>query len=143
MDSFLTADEGALHLAPETAEVDGVTQTSMLKRPKRERRQSVDSLTEIIHLQSAGGMFKWGPPLETAFKKSATEALAAGAQGNVAESVWITALVVAYLEGKMVEQRDLWDLVVAKAKSYLTSQLGNDSDVQSILKRANDVVAAL
>lgn len=50
--------------------------------------------------------------------------VAGSGHGNAAisDSIWTTALVVAFLESKHSEQKDEWELLVMKAHQWLTGQ---------------------
>lgn len=53
--------------------------------------------------------------------------------------VWVTAVVVAYLEGKMKEGKDTWTLAVRKAKNWMKKE-GGGVAVETWLEAAEKFV---
>ena len=56
---------------------------------------------------------------------------------------WVTVLVVAFLEVKMKDEKDMWELVADKAKKIVTKELGNDSKLlEEVLSKAKEAINA-
>jgi hypothetical protein len=46
-------------------------------------------------------------------------------KNQVSLDVWITALVCAFLEQKLPDEKDAWELIVEKAWAYVVAQVGD------------------
>ena len=56
------------------------------------------------------------------------------------ELVWATVLVLAYLEKKLLELKDEWELIAMKAKNWLKKQhVPEGHNTESLLKKAKTV----
>ena len=91
-----------------------------------------DDLTLMVRLQSASGSFAWGDVIGKLFKTTKEDLM--GANPGCGEDVWITALAIRALE-EMASQKDLWELVVQKAKKFLMKQLG-EAGLENLLAAA-------
>ena len=80
-----------------------------------------DKLSQLVRLQAADGHFSWSDVIAK-FCGMTQQKLMAASPSNATKEVWITGLVVAMLE-QMTELRDLWELVVRKARKYLENQI--------------------
>jgi hypothetical protein len=56
---------------------------------------------------------------------------------NIVSAIVATALVVEFLEIKMVEEEETWDLVVEKARGWLEAALDDDKILNEILEDVN------
>merc|ERR1712107_465013 len=88
-----------------------------------------DDLEKLINLQLANGSFKFGK----CFKHSEEEMKKSCPSGESFE-VWITACAIAMLEKKYKNDKDLWQLVVDKAKKFVKSNIKGSLD--DVLKKA-------
>ena len=68
--------------------------------------------------------------------KKAISAVVDGDASADAEAIWVTAIVIAFLEARFPDQKTNWDLVVKKAKRWIAKQV---KTVQ--LKSGVDVVS--
>ena len=85
--------------------------------------QERENLMTLIKLQTAGGHFREDEKMEDIFGGSTLKALKKKVPENLDLKVWITALVVAFIEQRFPLDRPLWQLVCEKAKA-LFSDLG-------------------
>merc|ERR1711879_959309 len=88
-----------------------------------------DDLEKLINLQLANGSFKFGK----CFGHSEEEMKKSCPSGESFE-VWITACAIAMLEKKYKNDKDLWELVVDKAKKFVKSNISGSLD--DVLKKA-------
>ena len=79
-----------------------------------------DILDDVIELQNASGLFKWGLALETAM--GVTREKAEKAFEGFKADVWITALAVAWFRIEQAASKDFWELVVAKAVKIIENE---------------------
>ena len=90
-----------------------------------------ENLMTLIKLQTAGGHFREDEKMEDIFGGSTLEALKKKVPENLDLKVWITALVVAFIEQRFPQDRPLWQLVCEKAKA-----LFSDLDIINQAKEA-------
>ena len=81
-----------------------------------------DKLSQLVRLQAADGHFIWNDVIAKSCGMTQHKLMAASPSYAKVEEVWITGLVVAMLE-QMPELKDLWELVVRKARKYLEKQI--------------------
>ena len=86
-----------------------------LDPPKR------DSLDELVTLQTFEGWWTLDDALLRVLKLSRGEA-EKDVPGDVRLEVWATVLAVRFLEGKLADRKDAWELVVEKARGWLEEQ---------------------
>ena len=91
--------------------------------------QSADPLGDVLKAQALNGSWKKSVEVLRAAEINNT-ALAAVPQGvtdkvkpEEAETVWLTLVVVAWLEKKQSKAKGRWNLIVEKAKSWLEGKL--------------------
>ena len=102
-----------------------------------------DKLDMIIDLQGSSGMFKWGKVLETCLGGTEVE-VAGKCESGLDQNLWLTALVIAYLEIQMMSKKDLWELVVQKARKYLKKSSGsNESKMEKLGQAAERYIKLL
>ncbi len=96
-----------------------------------------DDLTDIVDLQGSSGIFKWGPALERILGMSQLVFNSKKpSEVETTEEVWLTLVMVALLETKMAEKKELWELVADKAVKYAKKQLGGDEDKLGKIREA-------
>ena len=83
-------------------------------------------LHDLIGLQTFVGAWDWNDGL---FKIIGKE-VAFDADAFTSEQVMATALAVAFLELKLAASKDVWEMVVAKAKGWMTSQVDAERAVE-------------
>ena len=90
----------------------------------------------LMTLQSASGFFKEDKVIGDIVGKPLT-ALKAKAPNLEPETMmsWITAIVIAYLEMKCQEEKDLWEMSVDKAKTVLVER--------GFIERAKQIIAQI
>ena len=101
------------------------------------------ALPRIISLQLASGAWKLSAELAGLLGHSLEELKAvcpAGCEGEL-ELVWATVLVLGYLEKKLLELQDEWELIAMKAKNWLKKQhVPEGHSTDSFLEKAKTVV---
>ena len=116
------------------------------RKPKGGSPARGDLLTSLIRLQAASGGFNWGQAFEDALKvTSEAEALKLAPTwlGQDQGQAWLAALAVAFLEARMQAEKDLWELVVIKAKKYVGKTFGEEKAEEALqeAKKAVEKVA--
>lgn len=91
----------------------------------------VDDLDQIIALQTFEGWWKLDDALLKILKLSRREAEKI-IPGNVGLEVWGTVLAICFLEERLPDRKDAWELVVEKARWWLDGPVKPD-EVSSIL----------
>ena len=69
-------------------------------------------------MQTFGGAWEWNDEVFEIIGKEVTF----DAEAFASEQLMATALAVAFLESKLAASKDVWEMVVAKAKSWMASQ---------------------
>ena len=89
------------------------------KSTARVPQTNIDKIVALTSLQTAAGNFKEDSIVESiigekfvAFKKQCVKK-------KIATNVWLTALIIAYLEKNFPHEQDTWELIVDKAKDWL------------------------
>ena len=98
----------------------GTVESDSIAVDHQEEDKHEDKLSQLVRLQAADGHFIWSDVIAK-FCGMTEQKLMAASPSNATKEVWITGLVVAMLE-QMTELRDLWELVVRKARKYLENQ---------------------
>ncbi|KAM3468120.1 hypothetical protein MY5147_008260, partial [Beauveria neobassiana] len=80
-------------------------------------------LEAIIALQTFGGSWTWSTALEELLGVTRE---VAGEQLDVEAETAATVCAVAYLEAKLADEQEVWELVVDKAQEWLVTTLGED-----------------
>lgn len=84
----------------------------------------VSPLHGLISLQTFSGAWEWKDELLAVVmpkgKKLEFDA------AFVSEQVMATSLAVAYMEVRLADSKDVWEMVVKKAKTWVGSQVGED-----------------
>ena len=114
------------------------TRTSQEEYPTPQ--QPRERTTALIALQAFEGMFSLTPalasllgiPLATLLAKLAEAE--PGVQDDLRKTVWATVLAVWTFENKLAAQRDVWELVVEKARAWLTAF--GEEDIKKLEKLA-------
>ncbi|KAF1951607.1 hypothetical protein CC80DRAFT_597319 [Byssothecium circinans] len=128
-------NSGPFHNPPSTASSTNTTSPS----PTHPQTDS-EILTHLISLQTFSGSWPWSPSLFTCIRISETEARKQGIDiSGFGEAEWVTALVVVFMEEKLVGLRGSWELVVEKARMWLEGRVGA-GELERVLGRARDVV---
>jgi hypothetical protein len=80
-------------------------------------------LHDLISLQTFVGAWEWNDELFAIIGKE----VAFDAEAFASKQVMATALAVAFLESKLAASRDVWEMVVAKAREWMVSQGVDDA----------------
>ena len=94
-------------------------------------------LSSLINLQAADGHFNWGDVFLSCLGKSQSDIVSACPK-YTKKDCWITALAIVVLEN-LVDQKDLWELVVLKAKKFIAKQM-KDGEKEKLMNAANHFV---
>ncbi|KAF2867071.1 hypothetical protein BDV95DRAFT_582412 [Massariosphaeria phaeospora] len=77
--------------------------------------------------------------------KASAEKLAAthpAIGGDKIAAVLATAIVIMFLEKKMADEEETWELVVEKARGWLAGEVGDEEVLKEVWKEADDIVGA-
>jgi len=107
-------------------------------KPETKEKKAEDKLTTLVDLQSSDGHFRWGEAVAAHSGKTKDELMATRPDFVSAEDPWITAIVISMLQA-MKEEEELWELVVAKAKKFLSKMFSNDQ-VEKMLSEAAKLI---
>jgi hypothetical protein len=102
--------------------------------PKKEE----DKLTALVDLQTSDGHFKWGDGLERFAGKTKEELMANRPSFAGHDDLWVSAIVIVLLEA-MEAEKELWELVVAKARKFLAKSL-TQQQIEMLLAEAGKLV---
>ena len=91
---------------------------------------SVSPLHGLISLQTFSGAWEWNDDLFAVVGKKLEFDAA-----FVSEQFMATSLAVAYLEARLADSKDVWEMVVEKAKTWMGSQIGEDV-VDGLIEKA-------
>jgi len=83
-------------------------------------------LHALIALQTFEGFWKWGNPLFEACGLAEKDVKALYASWMGGEDVLATALAIRYLEVKLQKEKDTWELIVEKARTWVQSKVGDE-----------------
>ena len=104
------------------------------KRAKAKPAKEEDKLTSLIDLQCSDGHFKWGNGLARLTGKSREDLAAKRPSLVESDDLWLTAIAIVLLEA-MSADKDLWELVVQKARKFLAKTIKNE-DIEKLLEAA-------
>ncbi|KAK4504201.1 hypothetical protein PRZ48_005117 [Zasmidium cellare] len=110
------------------------SESTLAKKKQAKKKSSGNPLHDLIDLQTFSGSWTWS---EEVFA-------AAGLEVNSVDIsildhnpvVAATALIVAYFETKLADKKDVWEMVVAKARNWLVGQMGGKEKVEEVLRGA-------
>ena len=94
-------------------------------------------LHNLIGLQSFSGAWDWSDELLAVVAPNEKKLVFDDTFGS--QQVMATCLAVAYLEIRLADRRDVWDMVVEKAKAWLDTQVGADV-VDSLVDKAKGLL---
>jgi hypothetical protein len=104
-----------------------------------------DKLTSLIELQCSDGHFKWGEVLASLTGKNKKDLSAerpsfagSGSGGSGVDVNWLTAIAIVLLEA-MTAEKELWELVVQKAKKFLAKTLAEEDVAKLLLDAAKQI----
>ena len=97
-----------------------------------------DKLTTLIDLQSSDGHFRWDDAVAGYLGSTKDELMSKRADAAISDDIWITAVLIAMLES-MAADKDLWELVVLKAKKFLAKTMNQDQ-MEKLLAAAASVL---
>ena len=102
------------------------------------KKAEEDKLTTLIDLQSSDGHFRWDDAVAGYLGSTKAELMSKRADAAISDDIWITAVLIAMLES-MAADKDLWELVVLKAKKFLAKTMNQDQ-VEKLLAAAASVL---
>jgi hypothetical protein len=97
----------------------------------------VSPLHSLINLQTFSGAWEWRIELLALVVPQGKKLEVDAAFGS--EQVLATCLAVAYMEARLADSKDIWEMVVEKAKVWLGSQVGADA-VDSLVAKAKELI---
>ena len=97
------------------------------ERSGRLKMSGADAMQQLIELQTFEGFWEWKGQLFDGVGVGEREASVAADGTRWSKRCFATALAVAFLEGKMGGERETWELVVDKARTWLEGQVGAGS----------------
>jgi len=98
-----------------------------------------DSLHQIIALQSFEGSWELDDPLLLVLKLSRVDA-ESDVLVKIRNTVWATVLAIWFLEKKMGDQKDAWELVVEKARGWLDGEGVEKEVVEKLFEAAQGLI---
>jgi len=116
---------------------------SQTKAKLSKTTETTDIVMELISQQSFNGNFAWGEALKVALKEDSQEKILARSPRKVSLENWLTILVITYLKLKKPDEKDLWELVVQKAKSFLEKEEPNVEKRRRLEKAAEEYIVNL
>ncbi|KAL2128356.1 hypothetical protein VTI74DRAFT_9284 [Chaetomium olivicolor] len=105
-----------------------------------------DRLAQLVSLQTFEGAWKWEWRLLVVLgveEGVVKQRVAAAGLGGVEDDVLSTALVVVFLEERMKDKKDEWEMVVEKARGWLEGELtkgGNGTGADNFLEGVRNLV---
>jgi Ca-activated chloride channel family protein len=113
--------------------------------PEEARASATRPLDLVIGLQRADGSWELSPELARLLGRKPKDldavAAAEGWTSKEERRMWATALALAWLEARAMQQRDEWGLLAAKALEWLRRH-ASGGEPEAWLRRAREVVAA-
>lgn len=101
---------------------------------KQKVRMSGDKLRDIIALQTFEGFWEWSAELC---------GIVGIKEDEKKDSIFATAMAVRFLEVKLKGEKDVWELVVEKARGWLVEQCGGDEGkVEKLCTEVDKVIGA-
>ncbi|KAF2871509.1 von Willebrand factor type A domain-containing protein [Massariosphaeria phaeospora] len=94
----------------------------------------------LIGLQTFEGFWEWNSELFNAIKISEAGTESEIVKSGIDKKVFVTALVVAYLEDRLEKFRGSWELVVEKARGWLVGTLGMGDSMEEMVNKARGLV---
>jgi hypothetical protein len=97
----------------------------------------VSPLHSLINLQTFSGAWEWRIDLLAVVVPQGKKLEFDAAFGS--EQVLATCLAVAYMEARLTDSKDIWEMVVEKAKVWMGSQVGEDV-VDGLVEKAKGLL---
>ncbi|XP_050773863.1 von Willebrand factor A domain-containing protein 5A-like [Gopherus flavomarginatus] len=105
---------------------------------QKERAPEESPLLRLVSLQNADGSWDLDPQLAAALGVSETDTVGRMPSKDMAPSIWATVLAVVWLHSRAMGQRDEWELLEAKAVSWVRGQAG--PQLSECLEAANTLL---
>ncbi|KAJ5072393.1 von willebrand factor a domain-containing protein 5a [Anaeramoeba ignava] len=93
-------------------------------------------MDKIIGMQDANG--SWSPSKDLYSLLGDKDKLLKEKPGNVPEDVWMTVLVIAFLQVKFDDKKVEWNLLVQKSMNWLNKN--NQFDIEEMIKKAKELI---
>ena len=91
-------------------------------------------LNDLIGLQLANGSFQLGQSLMKILNKD-EESILKSCPQDVDVNVWVTTLSIVLIETRFSDDREMWELVVGKAKQFLSGACKNYEEILEEAKK--------
>lgn len=98
--------------------------------------EDVKKMTTLIDLQTFSGAWGWSTQLLALLDVTAESAKAALGED---ETVIATVLAIAFLEKRVNGKKEVWEMVVSKARAYLGKALGSEERVEEVVGVAGNL----
>ena len=82
-------------------------------------KTAMEKILALTSLQTAAGNFVFGEDIEAIMGKGYTNFKQKSTELKFETNKWLTALIVAFLEENFQKEKDVWELIVDKARSFL------------------------
>jgi len=82
-------------------------------------KTAIEKILALTSLQTAAGNFVFGEDIESIIGKGYTNFKQKSTELKFETNKWLTALIVAFLEENFQKEKDVWELIVDKARTYL------------------------
>ena len=103
----------------------------------RKAATPISPFHKLISLQTFSGAWEWSDALLAVVMSKGKKLEFDAAFGS--EQVMATSLAVAYMEARLNDSRDVWEMVVEKAKVWMGSQVGADG-VDGFVEKAKGLI---
>ena len=108
-----------------------------------DRIHAAQNMHALIDLQTFSGAWSWNAELFSILGVSESngnkEAL--GVETVAEPEIGATALAIAFLESRVPGKKDVWEMIVSKAREWLEQKVGGAKRVDEIVQKAKEVLA--
>eukprot|EP00092_Neocalanus_flemingeri_P030787 GFUD01033440.1.p1 GENE.GFUD01033440.1~~GFUD01033440.1.p1 ORF type:complete len:808 (-),score=279.18 GFUD01033440.1:316-2739(-) len=91
----------------------------VIEESEEELKSNMEKVLALTSLQAAAGYFKQEEIIRTIIGNKFEVFKAECVTKNIDTKVWLTALVIAFIEQNFPDEKDTWDLIVEKARDWL------------------------
>jgi hypothetical protein len=100
---------------------------------------STSPLHSLIGLQTFSGAWAWSDDLLAVILPKEKKLQFDATFGS--EQIMATSLAVAYMEARLTDSKDVWEMVVEKARTWMGSQIGGDANaVDNLVEKAKSLL---
>lgn len=95
-------------------------------------RRVTQTMHTLISLQTFSGAWAWTPELFSTLRIDEQTVSASEIKNDYGPEVCATLLAVAFLETKAKGKKDVWEMLVLKARQWVASQMGKGGDMVAV-----------